>query len=58
MSIQEEKHYKFLINLGKKIHELLKELYQLDIADKKNYDKRCPVGSHFGILYGLAKIYM
>ena len=47
-----------MINLEKKIHELLKELYQLDIADKKIYDKRSPVGSHFGILYGLAKMYM
>ena len=57
LSIQEEKHYNFLINLEKKIREPLKELYQLDIIDKKTYDKLCPVGSHFGILYGLAKVH-
>ena len=49
LSIQEEKH-NFLINLEKKICKSLKELYQLDIIDKKAYDKLCPVGSHFGIL--------
>ena len=38
--------YNFLINLKKKIREPLKELYQLDIIDKKTYDKLCPVGSH------------
>ena len=35
LSIQEEKHYSFLINLEKKIRESLKELYQLNIIDKK-----------------------
>ena len=50
LSIQEEKHYSFLINLEKKICEPLKELYQLDIIDKKTYDKLCPVGSHFDIV--------
>ena len=55
--IQEEKHYNFLINLEKKIREPLKELYQLDIIDEKTYEKLCPVGSHFGILYGLAKVH-
>ena len=44
-----------MINLEKKILKPLKELYQLDIIGKKTYDKLCPVGSHFGILYGLAK---
>ena len=44
-----EKHFNFLINLEKNIREPLKELYQLDILDKKIYDKLCPVGSHFGI---------
>ena len=39
----------------KKIRESLKELHQLNIIDKKTYDKLCLVGSHFGILYGLAK---
>ena len=39
LSIQEEKYYNFLINLEKKICELLKELYQLNITDKKTYDK-------------------
>ena len=56
-SIQEEKHYNFFINLEKKICEPFKELYQLDIIDKKSYDKLCPVGSHLGILYGLAKVH-
>ena len=46
-----------MINLEKKIREPLKELYQLEIIDKKTYDKLCPVGSHFGILYGLAKVH-
>ena len=50
LSVQEEKHYNFLIDLEKKISEPLKELNQLDIIDKKAYDKLCPVGSHFGIL--------
>ena len=57
LSIQEEKHHNFLINLEKKIREPLKELYQLNILDKKTYDKLCPVGSHFDILYGLAKVH-
>ena len=57
LCIQEEKHYNFLINLKKKIRETLKELYQLDTIDKKTYDKLCPVGSRFGILYGLAKVH-
>ena len=57
LSMQEEKHYNFLINLEKKIHEPLKELCQLDIIDKKTYDKLCVVGSHFGILYGLVKLH-
>ena len=39
----------------KKIRESLKELHQLNIIDKKTYDKLCLVGSHFGVLYGLAK---
>ena len=39
LSIQEEKHYNFLINLEKKLREPLKELYQLDIIDQKIYDK-------------------
>ena len=38
LSIQEEKHYNFLINLEKKIREPLKELYQLDIIDEKTYE--------------------
>ena len=46
-----------MCNLEKKILEPLKELYQLDIIDKETYDKLCPVGSHFGILYGLAKVH-
>ena len=57
LSMQKEKYYNFLINLEKKICELLKELYQIDIIDKKTYDKLCPAGSHFGILYGLAKVH-
>ena len=48
LSIQEEKHYNFLINLQKKIFEPLQELYQLDTMDKKTYDKLCPVGPDFG----------
>ena len=55
LSIQEDKHYNFLINLEKKIREPLKESYQLNIIDKKTYDQLCHVGSHFGILYVLAK---
>ena len=43
LSIQEEKHYNFLINLEKKIREPLKELCQLDIIDKKTYEKLCPL---------------
>ena len=57
LSIQEEKHYNILINLQKKIFEPLQELYQLDTMDKKTYDKLCPVGPDFGILYGLAKVH-
>ena len=57
LSIQKEQHYYFLINLEKKICEHLKELFQLDIIDKKCYDKLCPVSSHFRILYGLAKVH-
>ena len=45
-SIQEAKHYNFLINLDKKIREPLKELYPLNLIDKKAYDKLCPVGPH------------
>ena len=56
-STQKEKHYNFLINLEKKIHEPVKKLCQLDIIDKKTYDKLCCVGSHFGILYALAKVH-
>ena len=37
LSMQEEKHYNFLINLEKKMREPLKELYKLDIIDKKTY---------------------
>ena len=55
--IQEAKHYNFFINLKKIIREPLKELYQLNITDKKTYHNLCSVGSHFGILYGLAKVY-
>ena len=43
--------------MEKKIREPLKELHQLDIIDKKTYEKLCPFGSHFGILYGLAKVH-
>ena len=57
LSIQKEQHYYFLINLEKKICEPLKELFQLDIIDKKTYDKLCPVSSHFSILYDLAKVH-
>ena len=57
LSIQEEKHYNFLIILEKKIREPHKALYQLDIIDKKTYDKLCPVGSQFNILHGLPKVH-
>ena len=57
LSIQEQKHYNFLINFEKKIREPLKELNQLDIIDQKTYDKLFPVGSYFGMLYGLAKVH-
>ena len=56
LSVQEEKHYNFQINLEKKIREPLKELYQLDIIHKKTYEKLCPIGSHIDILYGLVKV--
>ena len=56
-STQKEKHYNFLINLEKKMREPLKKLCQLDIIDKKTYDKLCCVDSHFGILYALAKVH-
>ena len=49
LSIHKEKYYNFFINLEKKICEPLKVLYQLNIIDKKTYDKRCHVGSYFGI---------
>ena len=42
-----------MINIEKKICELLEELHQLDIIVKKTYDKLCPIGSHFGF-YDLA----
>ena len=45
LSIQEEKHYSFFINLEKKKREPLKELHQLDIIDKKTYDKLCSLHS-------------
>ena len=57
LSIHKEKYYNFFINLEKKICEPLKVLYQLNIIDKKTYDKRCHVGSYFGIQYGLAKVH-
>ena len=57
LSIQENKHYNFLANVQKKIRELLKELCQLNIIDKKKYNKLCPVCSYFGILYGLPKVH-
>ena len=57
LSIKEEKHSNFLINLEKKIHEPLKELYQLDTTDKKTYDKRFLTGLQFSILYDLAKVH-
>ena len=56
-STQKEKHYKFLINLEKKMREPLRKLCQLDIIDKKTYDKLCCVDSHFGILYAWAKVH-
>ena len=40
-----------------KIREPLKELCQLNIIDKKTYDKLWPVSSFFGILYGLEKVH-
>ena len=40
LSIQEEKQSNFLINLVKKIREPLKEVYQLDIIDKKTLCRR------------------
>ena len=46
-----------MINLEKKIREPFKELYQLDIVDKKFYDKLCLVASHFAILYDLAQVH-
>ena len=46
-----------MINLEKKIRKRLKESYQLDIIYKKTYDKLCPVGSHFDILYSLVKVH-
>ena len=49
LSIHKEKYYNFFINLEKKTCEPLKVLYQLNIIDKKTYDKRCHVGSYFGI---------
>ena len=35
LSIQEDKHYNFLISLEKKIREPLEESFQLNIIDKK-----------------------
>ena len=47
LSIQELKHYNFLINLEKKIRQPLKELYEININTEKTYDKICPFDSKY-----------
>ena len=41
--------------LAESIGLIRKLMINFVLYHKKTYDKICPVGSHFGILYGLAK---
>ena len=48
---------KVFIYLKKGFHKHLKELYEFDIIEEKTNDNLCSFSSHFGILYGLAKLH-
>ena len=57
LSMKEKKRSKSFLYLEKGFHKHLKELYELDIIDEKTNDNLCSFSSHFGILYGLAKVH-
>ena len=54
LDIQEEKHLHFILNIEKRLREIIKPLYEKDSFTKSEFLKICPTGSKPGILYGEA----
>ena len=57
LDIQEEKHLNFILNIEKRLREIIKPLYEKDCFTKSEFLKICPTGSKPGILYGEAKVH-
>ena len=54
-SVLDDKHLNFIIGIEKKLTDLLKELKASEAISENDYKKRKPIGSSFGVLYGLCK---
>ena len=57
VSVTNEKHLNFFVNIEKQITDLLKQLNDSQVISDTEYKKLKPKGSRFGILYGLCKIH-
>ena len=53
VSVAEDKQLNFIVNVGKYITDLLKDLKNCEVISETVYKSLIPKGSKFGILYGL-----
>ena len=54
-SVVDDKHLNSIIEIEKKLTDLLKEMKASEVISKIDYKKRKPRDSSFGVLYGLCK---
>ena len=55
VSVAEDKQLNFIVNVGKYVTDLLKDLKNCEVISETVYKSLIPKGSKFGILYGLRK---
>ena len=55
-SVVDDKHLNSVIEIEKKLTDLLKEMKASEAISKIDYKKRKPRDSSFGVLYGLSKL--
>ena len=57
VSVTEDKQLNFIVNVEKRITDLLKDLKISEVISETVYKRFKPRGSKFGILYGLCKVH-
>ena len=57
VSVTEDKQLNFIVNVEKRITDLLKDLKISEVISETVYKSLKPRGSKFGILYGLCKVH-